>query len=115
MESKAHTSSRRCPTPSYEYICESCDKTCEVFHAITAPALTDCPACGEPCLRRVPQAGLPIGIFEPLHLESYGAPNDRVRKQQEREHGFEFDSGNRLVVRSPKELQKVKKIFGDDH
>lgn len=101
--------------PTYPYECGSCGHAFEEFQSIKADALVECPECKMPDLRRVPQAGLPIGIFEPLHLESYGAPNDRVRRQQEREHGFEFDSGNRLVVRSPKELQKVKKIFGDTH
>jgi putative FmdB family regulatory protein len=38
--------------PTYDYVCEACDHALEAFHAMSAPPLKDCPACGEPRLKR---------------------------------------------------------------
>jgi len=100
--------------PTYEYECGSCGHRMEEMQRMTDPALVDCPECKMPDLNRVPQPGLDIGCFKSeLALESYGAPCPAVRKQQERDFGFRFDSKDRLLVGSPSELKRVKKIFGD--
>lgn len=38
--------------PTYDYVCEECDHALEAFHAMSAPPLKDCPACGKPRLKR---------------------------------------------------------------
>lgn len=38
--------------PIYAYKCESCGATKDVLQKISDPALTDCPACGKPALRK---------------------------------------------------------------
>jgi len=39
--------------PTYEYACSSCDSTHDIVQKMTDPTLTECPACGEPTLRKV--------------------------------------------------------------
>lgn len=42
--------------PIYEYACESCGERLERLQKLGDPPLTDCPACGEPRLRRLVSA-----------------------------------------------------------
>jgi putative FmdB family regulatory protein len=39
--------------PTYEYACSSCNTTHDIVQKMTDPTLTECPACGEPALRKV--------------------------------------------------------------
>lgn len=99
--------------PTYEYECGSCGHRFEEIQSMTAPKLLECPECRMPDLQRLPGIGV-LGFFrEPLALESYGAPNDAVRREQEQKYGMEFDSENRAIVRDNRELTRIKKIFGD--
>jgi putative FmdB family regulatory protein len=41
------------PVPTYEYACSTCDVTHEVQQKMTDPTLTECPACGQPTLRKL--------------------------------------------------------------
>ena len=43
--------------PTYEYECRECGHALEAFHSMSAPALTDCPACGKPALKKRISAG----------------------------------------------------------
>ncbi len=38
--------------PVYAYKCESCGAAKDVLQKISDPALTDCPACGQPTFRK---------------------------------------------------------------
>lgn len=38
--------------PTYDYECRSCGHEMEAFHSMSAEPLKDCPACGEPSLKR---------------------------------------------------------------
>ena len=38
--------------PIYAYKCESCGAAKDVLQKISDPALTDCPACGQPTFRK---------------------------------------------------------------
>jgi putative FmdB family regulatory protein len=38
--------------PTYDYVCLECDHALEAFHAMSAPSLKECPACGKPALKR---------------------------------------------------------------
>ncbi len=46
--------------PTYDYACNDCGHEMEAFHSMTAPPLTNCPACGKAGLRKKigPGAGL---------------------------------------------------------
>ncbi len=47
--------------PTYDYECRSCGHELEVFHAMSADPLTDCPSCGESALKR--KIGLGAGLI----------------------------------------------------
>ncbi|MBI1194510.1 MAG: zinc ribbon domain-containing protein [Gammaproteobacteria bacterium] len=38
--------------PIYEYLCESCGHNLEAIQKMSDPALTDCPECGKPALKK---------------------------------------------------------------
>lgn len=38
--------------PTYDYTCTLCNHEMEAFHAMSAEPLKDCPACGQPGLKR---------------------------------------------------------------
>lgn len=39
--------------PIYEYACQSCDHTLDALQKISDDPLVECPACGEPALRKL--------------------------------------------------------------
>lgn len=39
--------------PIYEYECQACGEQREVLQKLSEPPLTDCPACGEPRLKKL--------------------------------------------------------------
>ena len=39
--------------PIYEYRCQSCDHELEVMQKLSDPELSDCPACGQPELKKL--------------------------------------------------------------
>ena len=39
--------------PIYEYRCQSCDHELEVMQKLSDPELSDCPACGQPDLKKL--------------------------------------------------------------
>ena len=39
--------------PIYEYRCQSCDHDLEVMQKLSDPELSDCPACGQPQLKKL--------------------------------------------------------------
>jgi putative FmdB family regulatory protein len=45
--------------PTYTYHCDNCGIRFDQYQRFTEAALTDCPECGEPTLRKVYQ---PVGI-----------------------------------------------------
>ena len=49
--------------PTYDYRCNACGHTFDAFQRMSADALTDCPECGKPALRRLIGSGAGI-IFK---------------------------------------------------
>ncbi len=39
--------------PTYDYVCDSCGESFEIYHSITEDARKECPSCGKPTLRRL--------------------------------------------------------------
>jgi putative FmdB family regulatory protein len=39
--------------PIYEYRCQSCDHELEALQKLSDPELSDCPACGQPALKKL--------------------------------------------------------------
>ena len=46
--------------PTYDYQCDACGHTFELFQGINEPKKKKCPACGKPKLRRLLGAGAAI-------------------------------------------------------
>jgi len=46
--------------PTYDYQCDACGHTFELFQGINEPKKKKCPACGKPKLRRLFGAGAAI-------------------------------------------------------
>lgn len=43
--------------PTYEYECQKCEETVEIFHSISEPPRKKCPSCGKNGLKRLIGAG----------------------------------------------------------
>ena len=41
------------PVPTYEYACSACDTRHDIVQAMTDDALTECPSCHQPTLRKL--------------------------------------------------------------
>lgn len=39
--------------PTYDYVCDACGESFEIFHSIVEPPRTECPSCGQNKLRRL--------------------------------------------------------------
>lgn len=46
--------------PTYDYVCDACDHSFELFQSITAAAKRKCPECGKSKLRRLIGPGAAI-------------------------------------------------------
>ena len=49
--------------PTYEYFCDACRESCEIFQSITEPAAEVCPNCGAKKLRKRISGGVGV-IFK---------------------------------------------------
>lgn len=49
--------------PTYDYACDACDHTFELYQSFSEPVQRDCPSCGKPKLRRLFGTGAAI-IFK---------------------------------------------------
>ena len=75
--------------PIYEYACKKCDHTLDALQKIADALLVDCPACGEPELKRL-----------------LSAPRFRLKGQGWYETDFKKD--NQRNLHSDKETVKSK-------
>jgi putative FmdB family regulatory protein len=81
--------------PIYEYACEECDHTLDALQKIADEPLVDCPACGNPSLKRL-----------------LSAPRFRLKGQGWYETDFKKD--NQRNLHGEKESSKPKdKPVGD--
>lgn len=49
--------------PTYDYRCDFCEEDIEIFHSMTEPAVTICPQCEKPGLKKLIGSGAGI-IFK---------------------------------------------------
>ena len=75
--------------PIYEYACKKCDHTLDALQKIADAPLVDCPACGEPALKRL-----------------LSAPRFRLKGQGWYETDFKKD--NQRNLHGDKEPSKAK-------
>jgi putative FmdB family regulatory protein len=48
--------------PTYDYICQCCDKETELFHKISDDSVKICPSCQQPALKRKFSGGASVLI-----------------------------------------------------
>ena len=83
--------------PTYEYVCSGCGHEMEAFQRMSEAALTDCPSCEEPQLRRKIGRGAGIifkggGFYETDFKDKKGSAADSTK-----------DSGSRSAAKSNSE------------
>jgi putative FmdB family regulatory protein len=83
--------------PIYEYVCESCGHELEAMQKMSEAALTDCPACGRPALKkRISAAGFVLkgGGWYVTDFRDKGKKKDDVKKDDaKKESGGDTGSG----------------------
>lgn len=72
--------------PTYDYECQECQHQLEAFHAMSAPSLTDCPACGKPALKRKIGTGAGL-IFKGSGFYQTDYRSDSYKKSAEADSG----------------------------
>lgn len=102
--------------PIYCYVCDGCGLTGE----LTAPvadrnARIRCQRCGQLMRRDIAAEGVKIGVFRaPIHSEALGVLTKEQAEREHREHGFEFDDDQRMIVRSAAEHERIcEKLRGE--
>jgi putative FmdB family regulatory protein len=86
--------------PTYDYECDACGHTFELFQSITAPVKKKCPECGKPKLRLLFGTGAAVvfkgsGFYQTdYRSESYkkGAAKDRKPTETKSESKTESKS-----------------------
>ncbi|HVR76686.1 MAG TPA: FmdB family zinc ribbon protein [Planctomycetota bacterium] len=72
--------------PTYDYECRACGKTFEIFHSMSEPARTVCPACKKKKLERLIGAGSGF-IFKGsgFYITDYRSPDYKARAKADSE------------------------------
>ena len=78
--------------PIYEYACKKCEHTLDALQKMSDDPLVDCPACGEPALKRL-----------------LSAPRFRLKGKGWYETDFKKDN-QRNVLKSDTETAKSEKV-----
>ncbi|MDA7977690.1 MAG: zinc ribbon domain-containing protein [Pirellulales bacterium] len=75
--------------PTYDYVCDSCEHTFELFQSITEPVKRKCPECGKLKLRRLFGTGAAVmfkgsGFYETdYRSESYKKGAEAAKKSSD--------------------------------
>ncbi len=78
--------------PTYDYECEACKHTFELFQSITAKPIRKCPACGKRKVRRLIGAGAGI-IFKGSGFYCTDYRSDAYRQTAAKEKSAPTSSG----------------------
>jgi putative FmdB family regulatory protein len=82
--------------PTYEYECQKCGETVEIFHSISEPARKKCPSCGKNELKRLIGAGAGF-IFKGsgFYITDYRSDDykAKAKAESEKKEGKKSESG----------------------
>ncbi len=92
--------------PTYEYICESCSHTLEIFQSISAASLKRCPKCRKHKLKRLIGAGAGI-IFKGSGF--YETDYKKVKEPQEKTEKASSDSTGKEKTSESKDKESTEK------
>jgi len=79
--------------PTYDYLCDACDHSFELFQSITAPVKRKCPECGKLKLRRLIGPGAAI-VFKGSGFYTTDYRSESYRKAAEAEKKSATGSGD---------------------
>jgi putative FmdB family regulatory protein len=79
--------------PTYDYRCEACEHTFELYQSITAPTKRKCPQCGRLKLRRLIGPGAAI-VFKGSGFYSTDYRSESYRKAAEADKKAQTGSGD---------------------
>jgi len=79
--------------PTYDYQCDACDHSFELFQSITAPTKRKCPQCGKLKLRRLIGPGAAI-VFKGSGFYSTDYRSESYRKAAEAEKKSQTGTGH---------------------
>ena len=69
--------------PTYEYECNKCQKTHEIFHSITAKPIKKCPRCGGPLKRLISQGSGFLFKGSGFYITDYRSKSYRDAKKKD--------------------------------
>jgi putative FmdB family regulatory protein len=70
--------------PTYDYKCDACDHSFELFQSITEPVKKKCPQCGRPKLRRLFGTGAAV-VFKGSGFYQTDYRSESYKKAAEKE------------------------------
>jgi len=79
--------------PTYDYLCDACDHSFELFQSITAPVKRKCPECGKLKLRRLIGPGAAI-VFKGSGFYTTDYRSESYRKAAAAEKTSQTGSGD---------------------
>jgi len=79
--------------PTYDYICDACEHSFELFQSITAPVKRKCPQCGKLKLRRLIGPGAAI-VFKGSGFYTTDYRSESYRKAAAAEKTSQTGSGD---------------------
>jgi putative FmdB family regulatory protein len=107
--------------PTYDYECDNCSHTFELFQSISEPVKKKCPECGKSKLRRLIGAGAAIvfkgsGFYQTdYRSESYKKGAEKDKKKSDSSSGkSEGKSESKAESKSKSESKPAKKSSSKD-
>ncbi len=93
--------------PTYDYECDACDHTFEMFQSITAGHIRKCPECGKLKVRRLIGAGSTI-IFKGSGFYQTDYRSDEYKSRQKAEKSSSTADKKESKVKKKETKKNVK-------
>jgi putative FmdB family regulatory protein len=99
--------------PTYDYKCDACDHSFELFQSIKEPVKRKCPQCGRPKLRRLFGTGAAV-VFKGSGFYQTDYRSDSYKKAAEKESKPEGSGEKKSDGKSKSSESPKKKRASDD-
>jgi putative FmdB family regulatory protein len=98
--------------PTYDYECDACGHTFELFQSISEPVKKKCPDCGKPKLRRLFGTGAAI-VFKGSGFYQTDYRSDSYKKAAEKDKPSESKSDKKSESKSESKSDTKSASSGD--
>jgi putative FmdB family regulatory protein len=98
--------------PTYDYECDACGHTFELFQSISEPVKKKCPDCGKPKLRRLFGTGAAI-VFKGSGFYQTDYRSDSYKKAAEKDKPGESKSDKKSDSKSESKSESKSASSGD--